>query len=161
MHRGDADADGIAAWVCSSRRKCCRAGSESSIMGVFYSPGPEAQPKDCRHARLRRPRFAPLPPAQGFRTPAGGRQRARAIGGLAGLELVEDGAAIERSFRFDDYHRTMAFVNALAYVAHREDHHPDLGVHYNRVVVRYSTHDVGGLSENDLICAAKASALYE
>ena len=79
---------------------------------------------------------------------------------LAGWQLQEDGVAIGQSFAFADYHRTMAFVNALAYVAHREDHHPDLGVHYNRVVVRYSTHDVGGLSENDFICAAKASALY-
>ena len=74
-------------------------------------------------------------------------------------DLVEDGHAISRTFRFDDYHRTMAFVNALAFVAHREDHHPDLGVHYNRCVVRFSTHDVGGLSENDFICAAKADAL--
>lgn len=74
-------------------------------------------------------------------------------------ELVEDGHAISRTFRFDDYYRTMAFVNALAHVAHREDHHPDLGVHYDRVVVRFSTHDVGGLSENDFICAAKADAL--
>jgi 4a-hydroxytetrahydrobiopterin dehydratase len=76
-------------------------------------------------------------------------------------DLVEDGHAISRTFRFDDYHRTMAFVNALAYIAHREDHHPDLGVHYNRCVVRYSTHDVGGLSENDFICAAKADALVD
>jgi len=75
--------------------------------------------------------------------------------------LIEDGAAIGRTFKFDDYHRTMAFVNALAYIAHREDHHPDLGVHYNRVVARFSTHDVGGLSENDFICAAKASRLYD
>lgn len=73
--------------------------------------------------------------------------------------LAEDGQALTRTFRFDDYHRTMAFVNALAFIAHREDHHPDLGVHYDRVHVRYSTHDVGGLSENDFICAAKADAL--
>ena len=53
----------------------------------------------------------------------------------------------------------MSFVNALAHMANREDHHPDLGVHYDRCVVRYSTHDVGGLSENDFICAAKADAL--
>lgn len=76
-------------------------------------------------------------------------------------DLVEDGHAISRTFRFDDYHRTMAFVNALAFIAHREDHHPDLGVHYDRCVVRYSTHDVGGLSENDFICAAKADALTD
>ena len=80
---------------------------------------------------------------------------------VAGWELVEDGHALSRTFRFDDYHRTMAFVNALAFIAHREDHHPDLGVHYDRCVVRFSTHDVGGLSENDFICAAKAAALVE
>jgi 4a-hydroxytetrahydrobiopterin dehydratase len=73
--------------------------------------------------------------------------------------IVEDGQAITRTFRFPDYYRTMAFVNALAYIAHDQDHHPDLGVHYDRCVVRYSTHDVGGLSENDFICAAKADAL--
>jgi len=78
---------------------------------------------------------------------------------LPGWELVEDGAAVTKTFRFDDYYRTLAFVNALAFVAHREDHHPDLGVHYNRCVVRYSTHDVGGLSINDFICAAKAEQL--
>ena len=80
---------------------------------------------------------------------------------VPGWELAENGHALCRTFTFDDYHRTMAFVNALAYVAHREDHHPDLGVHYDRCVVRYSTHDVGGLSENDFICAAKAAALVD
>ena len=65
-----------------------------------------------------------------------------------------------KTFNFKNYYETMAFVNALAYMAHREDHHPDLGVHYNRCVVRYSTHDVGGLSENDFICAAKAEELW-
>lgn len=80
---------------------------------------------------------------------------------IPGWELVENGQALQRTFRFSDYHRTIAFVNALAFVAHREDHHPDLGVHYDRAVVRFSTHDVGGLSENDFICAAKASALTE
>lgn len=73
--------------------------------------------------------------------------------------IVEDGQAITRTFRFPDYYRTMAFVNALAWIAHEQDHHPDLGVHYDRCVVRYSTHDVGGLSDNDFICAAKADAL--
>ena len=78
---------------------------------------------------------------------------------LPGWELVEEGRALCRTFRFDNYYQTLAFVNALAYIAHREDHHPDLGVHYDRAVVRYSTHDVGGLSENDFICAAKAGQL--
>lgn len=80
---------------------------------------------------------------------------------VPGWDLVEDGAALSRTFRFPDYYRTLAFVNALAWIAHREDHHPDLGVHYDRVVVRFSTHDVGGLSENDFICAARASEIFE
>ena len=78
---------------------------------------------------------------------------------LPGWELVENGHALSKTFTFKNYYRTMAYVNALAYMAHVEDHHPDLGVHYDRCVVRYSTHDVGGLSENDFICAAKAEAL--
>ncbi len=78
---------------------------------------------------------------------------------LTGWELAEDGKSLSKTFGFDDYYRTMSFVNALAHMANREDHHPDLGVHYDRCVVRYSTHDVGGLSENDFICAARADAL--
>ena len=78
---------------------------------------------------------------------------------VPGWALVEDGHALSRTFTFPDYYRTMSFVNALAHVANAENHHPDLGVHYDRCVVRFSTHDVGGLSENDFICAAKADAL--
>ncbi len=74
--------------------------------------------------------------------------------------LVENGHALSRTFVFKDYYRTMSFVNALAHVANAEDHHPDLSVHYDRCVVRFSTHDVGGLSENDFICAAKADTLF-
>ncbi len=80
---------------------------------------------------------------------------------LSEWKVVEDGRALSRTFKFDDYYRTMAFVNALAFIANREDHHPDLGVHYDRCEVRFSTHDVGGLSENDFICAAKTDALQE
>ncbi|GHA74355.1 4a-hydroxytetrahydrobiopterin dehydratase [Cognatilysobacter bugurensis] len=78
---------------------------------------------------------------------------------IPGWELAEQGRALTKTFSFPDYYRTMAFVNALAFMAHREDHHPDLGVHYDRCVVRYSTHDAGGLSENDFICAARADRL--
>ena len=80
---------------------------------------------------------------------------------LPGWELAEEGKALVRTFTFKDYYRTMSFVNALAHMANREDHHPDLSVHYDRCVVRYSTHDVGGLSENDFICAARASVLAD
>ncbi len=70
-----------------------------------------------------------------------------------------DAPAIERTFTFANFHATMAFVNAVAYIAHREDHHPDLHVSYRHCTVRYSTHSVGGLSINDFICAAHIDAL--
>jgi 4a-hydroxytetrahydrobiopterin dehydratase len=98
-------------------------------------------------------------PRRGAEHRLGEAQARKHLDLLPGWELVEDGAAIRKTFRFADYYRTLAFVNALAFVAHREDHHPDLGVHYDRCVVRYSTHDVGGLSENDFVCAAKAEQL--
>ncbi len=69
------------------------------------------------------------------------------------------GGHIEKTFEFKNYYETMAFVNATAFVSHREDHHPDLEVGYNRCKVKYSTHAVNGLSENDFICAAKVDAL--
>jgi 4a-hydroxytetrahydrobiopterin dehydratase len=68
--------------------------------------------------------------------------------------------AICRVYRFADYFDTIAFVNALAHMIHREDHHPDLVVGYNRCEVRFNTHSVGGVSENDFICAAKADAIF-
>ena len=64
-------------------------------------------------------------------------------------------------YPFANYHHTMAFVNALAWISHREDHHPDLEVGYNKCRVTYWTHAVGGLSENDFICAAKCDALFD
>ncbi|MCL6263307.1 4a-hydroxytetrahydrobiopterin dehydratase [Craterilacuibacter sp. RT1T] len=76
---------------------------------------------------------------------------------LPGWQLL-DGALVH-SWHFADYYRTMAFVNALAFIAHQENHHPDLSVHFNRVVVRFSTHDADGITLNDVICAAKCSAL--
>lgn len=67
--------------------------------------------------------------------------------------------SISKVYEFGDFYETMAFVNALAYIAHAEDHHPELAVSYNRCAVTYSTHSIGGLSENDFICAAKIEAL--
>jgi 4a-hydroxytetrahydrobiopterin dehydratase len=71
------------------------------------------------------------------------------------------GNAIEKRFKFVNYYETMAFVNATAWISHREDHHPDLEVGYNQCLVRYSTHSVGGLSKNDFICAAKIEAMMK
>jgi 4a-hydroxytetrahydrobiopterin dehydratase len=74
--------------------------------------------------------------------------------------IVEDGKLV-KVYPFTNYYQTMAFVNALAWVSHREDHHPDLAVGYNKCRVEYSTHAIGGLSENDFICAAKCDALLK
>jgi 4a-hydroxytetrahydrobiopterin dehydratase len=66
---------------------------------------------------------------------------------------------LRRSFRFADYHRSIAFVNAVAWMANLQDHHPELSVRYGQVVVAWSTHDAGGVTLNDCICAAKTDQL--
>jgi 4a-hydroxytetrahydrobiopterin dehydratase len=79
---------------------------------------------------------------------------------LAGLPgWTHAGKRIEKTFHFTDYHRTIAFVNAVASIAHAEDHHPDLTVRYDRCTVAWSTHSAGGVTLNDCICAAKLEAL--
>jgi 4a-hydroxytetrahydrobiopterin dehydratase len=69
------------------------------------------------------------------------------------------GTEIRKTFPFKNYYETMAFVNASAWISHEQDHHPDMSVHYNKCVVSYSTHDAGGITLNDFICAAKLEAL--
>ena len=83
------------------------------------------------------------------------------LAALPGWTLAGDGAdvAIEKTYTFANYHETIAFVNAVAFIAHRQDHHPGLSVHYARCVVRWNTHDVQGLSETDFACAAQVDAL--
>lgn len=81
------------------------------------------------------------------------------LGQLKNWMLDSNTGVIERSWRFKDFHETMAFVNAVAWVAHREDHHPDLEVGYNRCRVKFHTHSVNGLTENDFICAAHIDEL--
>ena len=80
------------------------------------------------------------------------------LAALPGWRIAGD--ALVKQYDFANYHDTMAFVNALAFIAHREDHHPDLSVHYNKCVVTFSTHDAGGVTHNDVICAAKAERLF-
>jgi 4a-hydroxytetrahydrobiopterin dehydratase len=70
------------------------------------------------------------------------------------------GDRLTKEFRFDDFHATMEFVNAVAWIAHREDHHPDLAVGYNRCAMTWSTHSAGGVTQNDVICAAKVERLF-
>jgi 4a-hydroxytetrahydrobiopterin dehydratase len=74
-------------------------------------------------------------------------------------KLAPDGKSLEALFNFRNYWQTTAFVNAVAWIAHQEDHHPDISFGYKTCTVRYSTHAIGGLSENDFICAAKVDAL--
>ena len=78
---------------------------------------------------------------------------------LDGWELKNN--VISKNFTFKNYYQVMAFVNAVAWMTHREDHHPDMSVGYNQCRVEYSTHAIGGLSENDFICAAKVDALFK
>jgi len=78
---------------------------------------------------------------------------------LSGWKL--SGKQIVKIFDFKDFYATIGFVNALAYIANRENHHPDLEVGYKTCKVRYSSHDIGGLSENDFICATKVDELLD
>jgi 4a-hydroxytetrahydrobiopterin dehydratase len=70
-----------------------------------------------------------------------------------------DGKSINKVFKFSNFYQTLGFVNAIGWMANRQDHHPDIEVGYNRCVVHWSTHDVGGLSMNDFICAARVEVI--
>lgn len=74
-------------------------------------------------------------------------------------KLVNEGKGLRATFAFDNYYRTTAFVNAVAWIAHVEDHHPDIAFGYKSCTIDYWTHAIDGLSENDFICAAKIDAL--
>ena len=91
--------------------------------------------------------------------------REEAVGFIKGLhedwKLDDRCQEIRRLFLFENFHQTMAFVNAVAWISHQEDHHPALEVAYGQCAVRYSTHAIGGLSENDFICAAKVDVLLD
>lgn len=73
----------------------------------------------------------------------------------------ESDGALQAVFRFSDWWETVAFVNALAWMVHRQDHHPELGVAYDRCTVRFDTHSAGGITLNDFICAARTDAIYD
>ena len=74
-----------------------------------------------------------------------------------GWRLIDD--ALEKTFTFKNYHETIGFVNAVAFIANAEDHHPDLAVSYSRCTVRFNTHDVHGISVSDFFCASRVDAL--
>jgi 4a-hydroxytetrahydrobiopterin dehydratase len=78
---------------------------------------------------------------------------------LPGWSAAADGKAMQKTFRFKNFYETMSFVNAVAHIANTQDHHPELVVSYNSCQIHYNTHTIGGISENDLICAAKIERL--
>lgn len=96
-------------------------------------------------------------PCEGGVAPLGREEAEKLLATLEGWKL--EAGKIEKTFAFANYYKTMAFVNAVAWISHREDHHPDLAVGYGECKVRYSTHAIDGLSENDFICAAKVDRL--
>lgn len=79
--------------------------------------------------------------------------------GLSHWQLSADHKTISRDFRFGNYYETMAFVNAIAWLSHMENHHPNLQVSYQHCIVSYTTHAIDGLSINDFICAAKVDQI--
>jgi len=81
------------------------------------------------------------------------------MGELAGWKLIHEGKGIQKTFKFKNYYHTMSFVNAIAWIANKEAHHPDLEVSYGSCVVTYTTHDMDGLGINDLICASEIEEL--
>jgi len=80
---------------------------------------------------------------------------------VPGWQVSEDGKRIFRKFEFKGFYKTMAFINAMAWIANQEGHHPDFEGGYNLCLVHFTTHAIDGLSENDFICAAKLNALLD
>lgn len=78
-----------------------------------------------------------------------------------GWEIVDDGKTIRRTFKFKGFNKTMGFMNAVAWIANSEGHHPDVKLGFNFCEINLTTHAIGGLSINDFICAAKVDALFK
>ncbi|WP_129644933.1 4a-hydroxytetrahydrobiopterin dehydratase [Peristeroidobacter agariperforans] len=74
-------------------------------------------------------------------------------------KLAADGKSLRAEWKFRNFYHTMSFVNAVAHIANAEDHHPDMEVGYGYCRMNFNTHAIGGLSQNDFICAAKVDAL--
>ncbi|MGH8034817.1 MAG: 4a-hydroxytetrahydrobiopterin dehydratase [Lysobacterales bacterium] len=100
-------------------------------------------------------------PCEGGVEPISRTQAETLVSQVAGWALSEDGKTISRRFEFKGFYKTMAFVNAMAWIANAENHHPDFTAGYNYCAINYTTHAIDGLSENDFICAAKINELLE
>ena len=98
-------------------------------------------------------------PCEGGVAPLAPKEAEALLKNVPGWQLK--GTEINRTYQFKNYYEVMAFVNATAWVSHRENHHPDILVGYNNCQVTYTTHAIKGLSDNDFICAAKLDALFK
>ncbi len=98
-------------------------------------------------------------PCEGGVPPLTAEEANKLMQQLEGWSLMTN--KISKTFEFKNYYQTMAFVNAVAWLSHRENHHPDMTVGYNKCHIEYMTHAINGLSENDFICAAKIDWLFK
>ncbi|WP_376696507.1 4a-hydroxytetrahydrobiopterin dehydratase [Wenzhouxiangella sp. EGI_FJ10305] len=100
-------------------------------------------------------------PCEGGTDPLGGDRVEELLAQIPGWQVDDDGKKIYRRFEFKGFYKTMAFVNAMAWIANQEGHHPDFEAGYNFCLIHFTTHAIDGLSENDFICAAKVNALLD
>jgi 4a-hydroxytetrahydrobiopterin dehydratase len=98
-------------------------------------------------------------PCEGGVSPLAPAEVASLLRHVPGWEYAN--GTIAKTYEFRDHYQAMAFANAVAWISHREDHHPGLTLGYNRCRIEYVTHAINGLSQNDFICAAKVDALFE
>lgn len=98
-------------------------------------------------------------PCEGNVKPLSSDESKKLLSQIKNWELNSDNTFISSNFSFKNFYKTMAFVNAIAWIANQENHHPDIEMGFNYCVVRYTTHAIKGLSENDFICAAKINEL--
>ena len=98
-------------------------------------------------------------PCEGGTPPLDAANCLKLLDQLPGWVLRDD--KLEKTFSFKNHYETMAFINALAWISHRQDHHPELTIGYKDCRISYWTHAIGGLSLNDFICAAKVERLLE
>lgn len=98
-------------------------------------------------------------PCEGGVEPLSRGQAEELLEQLSGWTLSDDAKSLHREWKFRNFFHTMSFVNAVAHIANAEDHHPDMEVGWGYCRIKYATHAIDGLSENDFICAAKVDAL--
>ena len=98
-------------------------------------------------------------PLKGKENAVDGAKARELLSELPGWRFGDGEEEIGKEFKFGDFAHALAFVNAVGWIAEQQNHHPDIELGWGKCAVRFSTHDVGGLSLNDFICAAKVEAL--